>query len=407
VHESARRRLLTALLLGAGIIVLASSLRAGVASIGVLLPDIRAELGMGPASVGLLTTLPVLCFAIVGIGAGGVILRVGVHRATVLLLGAIVIGLVARAVTHSTTAFLLATTVAMAGTALGNVVLPPLAKQHFPRRVPLISALYGAALMGGASLAAATTAPLEHAFGDWRIALGIWAIPALVGMVLWLPTALHDRPARRIETTGPVDRAIPLRSLTRSRLAWAMAICFGAQSSQAYVQFGYWGEILGDQGVSQAHAGALLGIIALVGIPVALLLPTLARLTRGTVTMPIVFGAVTIIGWTGILTAPEALGDGVGWAIVLGIGGGAFPWCLAMIGVGARTRDGSAQLSAFTQGIGYAVAAATTFSAGLLREATGSWTVPLAVLMTLAVVIAVAGSVAMRSRHLEDELSVG
>ncbi len=400
VRRPQRAHLVAAAMLGVALVVLAGCLRAGVVSIGVLLPDLRTELGLGPATVGLLTTLPVLCFAVVGVGAGAVILRIGVHRATVLLLAAIAIGLALRAVSTSTTGFLAATTVAMAGAALGNVVLPPLAKKHFPHRVSLVSALYGAALMGGASVAAALTAPIAHAFDSWRVALGAWALLPMLGLVLWLPTVVGDRPA-----SAPVAHAsrLPLRAVASTRLGWTMAICFGAQSTQAYVQFGYWGDILAAEGVGAAHAGALLAVLTGVGIPATLLLPALIRATSGRVTLPIGLAALTIAGWTGLLVAPHVL-HGWAWALLLGVGGSSFTWCLAMIGLRSRTGDGSAQLSAFTQGVGYGVAALGTFGAGILREATGGWTVPVLVLVGLAGVIGTAGAVTVRSAPLEDEL---
>ena len=46
---------------------------------------------------------------------------------------------------------LIGAVVCLAGAAVGNVILPPLVKVHFPDRVPLVSSLYGAALMAGAA----------------------------------------------------------------------------------------------------------------------------------------------------------------------------------------------------------------------------------------------------------------
>lgn len=400
----------TALLLGLAILALAACLRAGVTSIGVLLPLLRADIAFDPVTVGLLTSLPVLCFAMVGLGAGRVILRLGLHRATVLLLAAIAVGLGVRALTDSVAGFLVATAVAMMGVALGNVVLPPLTRRHFPHHIPLVSALYAATLLTGATIAASTSAPIAEAFGSWRVALGGWALLAVLGLVLWLPTALREKPSTRPGTT--LDSTlrnsrfdITLGTVAQSRVGWAMALLFGAQSSQAYVQFGYWGDILTDAGVSATHAGALLGVGIAVGIPITLSLPVLIRLTGTSLVLPIGFASLTAIGWIGILADPHFL-DGWLWALCLGMGGTAFTWCLAMIGLRARTHDGSAQLSAFTQGTGYLLAAATTFSAGWLREATGSWTVPIGVLLGLTLVMAVAGAFSVRAQPLEDTLPV-
>ncbi|QYJ02740.1 MFS transporter [Nocardioides panacisoli] len=404
VRRPARTLPWTALVLGLGIVMLASSLRAGVTSIGVLLPELREGLGMDATTVSLLTSLPVWCFAVVGLGAGAVIMRLGVHRVTVLLLTAIVVGLLARAVTDSAWGFLLATTVAMFGAALGNVVLPPLTRQHFPNRVPLVSALYGGTLLTGAAVAAGTSAPIADAFDSWRVALATWSLLALVGLAVWLPTAIAERPPRHERRAARTRATISLARVARTRVAWALALLFGAQSSQAYAQFGYWSDIFSDAGVDATRAGAILGVTIAVGIPITLSLPVLMRYAGTSVAVPISFAAITAAGWLGVATAPLFLGGWL-WGLLLGTGGSAFTWCLALIGLRARTPQGSAQLSSFAQGTGYLLAATATFSVGLLHDATDTWGVPIGMLIVLTGVMAVAGSVAIRSAPIEEELA--
>lgn len=395
-----RRTALTAVAVGTAIVVLALCLRSGVSSLGVVLHRVQTDLHLSATTTGALTTLPSLCFAVVGLGAGRAILRYGVHRVAVVLLLTVAVGLVGRALTDSGAVFLVGTAVTMAGAALGNVVLPPLAKLHFPDRIALVSALYGAALMGGATLAATTTVPIADALGGWRWGLGVWAVPALVGAVLWLPTIWRERSAAPRERRA---HTVSLGELARTRTGQAMLLCFAAQSAQAYVQFGWWGEILTSAGADDAHAGALLGVLAGIGIPVTLSLPALMRLTHNSVVLPVAFAAVTVAGWVGVAAAPLALGGWL-WAVLLGIGGGAFTWTLAMIPARSRTPDGTSQLSALTQGFGYLGASAATFGAGLLHEATGSWTPAVVIMAVLALAIAVTGAVIVKSPPVEDQV---
>ena len=56
---------------------------------------------------------------------------------------------------------------------------------------------------------------------------------------------------------------------------------------------------------------------------------------------------------------------------------------LTLIGLRARTSEGTAALSGFTQSVGYLIAAVGPFAVGLLYDATGGWTVPLVVLIVL------------------------
>lgn len=384
-------------LVGAAIVLLALNLRVIVASLGAVLPAVRSELDMSSTTAGVLTTLPVLCFAVVGFGSGGIVRRRGLHHTTVALLGVLTFGLVLRTFAHGTGLFLLATAIGLAGAAVGNVILPPLAKLHFPDRVPLISALYGAALTAGATLSSATTVPLGDALGGWRPGLAAWAALAVVTALPWLTLLGHD-----VHTDPSGGDRLPLAQVVRSRLTWAMVLCFGAQSAAAYVQFGWYTEILVDGGVSQEQAGVLLGLVAGVGIPLTLALPWLMTRTGDRPILPIAFGLMSSAGWLGLLLAPA--GQPVLWSVLLGIGGAAFTWTLAMIGRRTRTPAATTALSLVTQGAGYLLAGLGPFGVGALHDATGSWTPALIALICSSAVIAIAGAVISRPGTLEDTL---
>lgn len=384
-------------IVGAAIVLLALNLRAMVASLGVVLPQVRHDLGMSPTVAGVLTTLPVLCFAVVGFTSGGLVRRLGLHKSTVLLLVVVAAGLVARALVEHPALFLAATAVSLAGAAVGNVILPPLAKVHFPDRIGLISALYGAALMGGATLASVTTVPIAEGLGGWRPALAVFAVLAAVTVLPWLTLLRHDVHA------GPNQGAhLPVRALARSPLAWAMVVCFGVQSAGAYTQFGWYPEILTDGGVGAHEAGVMLGVMSGVGIPLTLALPWLLVRTGDRPVLPVCFGLLTAAGWIGVLLAPASAP--LLWSVLLGLGGGAFTWVLAMIGKRTRTPAATTALSLATQGLGYLLAGLGPFGVGALHDATGSWTVPLIALIASTAVLTASGVVISRPRMLEDTL---
>ena len=376
--------------------LLALNLRVAVGSVGVVLDALRADLGMSLGAAGVLTTLPVLSFAFFGSGSHGVVRSIGLHRTTALLLAVTATGLALRAVVDSTAPFLLLSVVSLAGAAVGNVILPALAKVHFPDRIPLISSLYGAALMTGAALGSVVTVPMADAFGGWRFGIGAWSLLALVTLLPWLRFLGHDL------HVDPDRTRLRMGELLRSRLAWATALCFGAQSAQAYAQFGWFPAIMHDGGLSTGAAGAMQGLLSAVGIPMTLALPAMIAWAGSRPVLPWLFTVVTMAGWTGVLVAPTALPWL--WAILLGIGGCAFTWTLTMIGRRARTPDGTAALSGFAQSIGYVIAGIGPLGTGLIHDATGTFTVPVAVLLVGGLLIGVFGTVVNRAGMLEDEL---
>ncbi|WP_194846528.1 MFS transporter [Mumia zhuanghuii] len=378
------------------IILLALNLRASVGSVGVVLNPIREDLGMSATAAGVLTTLPVVCFAVVGSLANTIVRAIGLHTTAATAMAAVALGLGVRAFVDDTTVFLIASALSLAGCAIGNVILPPLVKVHFPDRIAFVSSVAGAAIVGGATLSAALTVPISEATGDWRWGLFSWALLALVTLLPWLRLLRHD-----VRTTD-APTPIVLRRLVRAPLAWVMAVLFGAQAAQAYAQFGWFPAILEDAGLSDGYAGSMLAIITGVGIPAALALPLLLARTGDRAWLPWGFAVVTVAGWLGLLWWPTQAPWL--WALLLGVGGAAFPWVLMMIAKRSRTHEGTVALSGFVQGLGYLVAALGPFGTGALHDATGGWGAPIAMLVVLATLIGVLGSYLVRPIMIEDQL---
>ena len=93
------------------------------------------------------------------------------------------------------------------------------------------------------------------------------------------------------------------------------------------------------------------------------------------------------------------------WALLVGVGCVIFPLVLTLIGLRARTPAGTAALSGSTQSAGYLLAAVGPFTVGLLYEATGGWTVPLALMIALVVPMALLAAYVGRPRFVEDQLA--
>ncbi|TSD63538.1 MFS transporter [Aeromicrobium piscarium] len=384
-------------LVGASIILLALNLRVAVGSVGVVMSSLQEDLGLSPTAAGLLTTLPMVCFAVFGLATDSIVRRIGLHRTVVLALIAITIGLALRAFADGPALFFAMSFLALSGAALGNVSLPPLVKVHFPDRIALMSALFGAALMGSGTISSLVSVPVSQGPGGWRLAVGMWAGLAAITLLPWLRLIGHD-----VKTKIGGAGGLPASAVIRSPLTWAMLLCFGAQSGGAYAQFGWFAQILADGGVDATTAGLMLSLLTAVGMPMTLALPWLIRRWGQTPLLPLCFGGVTTMGWLGVLVAPSQAP--AAWAVLLGLGGGAFTWVLAMIGYRTRTAAGTSTLSAMTQGPGYLVGAISPFFTGLLHDLTGSWNASLIMLACAGVIIAITGTYIARSGPLESRI---
>ncbi|SDD45155.1 MFS transporter [Glycomyces harbinensis] len=382
-------------MLVAGIILAAFNFRTAVTSVGAILAELRTGLGMSETVAGLLTTLPVLAFAGLGAFAPRLARRFGPRP---LLTGALLtmsLGLIARAWAPNTAVFLLCSLLALAAGAIGNVAVPVIVKRYFPHRIGVMTTAYSTTLAVGTAVAAATTAPVDHLTGDWRIALAVWALPALIAIVPWLLW----RPSAAAAAANPIGR---LRGVSRSRLAWMMLVAFGCQSAIAYILMGWTTTILADDGMDAAAAGSMLGLLTIVQIPVSVVVPILT----------VRWGPRPVFL---ILMAcyPPALAalwiDGGGpltWTamVLFGIGTSVFPLILTLFGLRARTPAGTSALSSFAQSGGYLIAGSGPLAVGWVFGLTGSWTVPFTVVGALAAVLFFAGLYVTRERFIEDEL---
>ena len=108
------------------------------------------------------------------------------------------------------------------------------------------------------------------------------------------------------------------------------------------------------------------------------------------------------IGYLGLVLAPHA--GALAWAVLVGVGTTTFPLILTLIGLRARTSEGTAALSGFTQSAGYLIAGIGPFAVGVLHDGSGGWTVPLLVLLVLLVPQLFVGLAVSRPAYIEDEL---
>ncbi|WP_232548759.1 MFS transporter [Propioniciclava soli] len=381
------------------VVAVSLNLRPGATVVGPLMAEILADLGQGSTWGGLLTAMPGLCFAAFGALAVGLAVRVGLNRA--LWLGAAVtaVGLLARAFVPDAAAFLAFTALGYAGIAVGNVLLPGFIKRRFPGHVAGMMTLYSCLLAVGATLASAAAVPLASVLpGQWRGSLAVWGGVAALAVVPMLAVALTEGSAR---VRGPRPERGP--SLVRSRRAVALGIFFGVQSMQAYTQFGWAAQMYRDGGVDAADAGLLVSLIASFGIVTGLVMATVVERVRDLRGVVVALGVLLVVGYLGILYAPTTVPWL--WAVSLGLSGAAFPMALALVTARSRDPHVTARLSAFGQSIGYALAALGPFAVGVIHGRTGSWTLPLWLLIGSAVVMVAAGLVASAPGDVDDDLS--
>jgi MFS transporter, CP family, cyanate transporter len=392
--ESGRSRLRSFLLI-LGIVLLAANLRPALTSVAPLIGQIRADTGMSNGVAGLLTTLPLLAFGLLSPVAPRVARRFGMERVLLASLFVLVAGILLRWAGAVVVLFL-GTVVLGAAIAVANVLLPSLVKREFPERAGLMTSVYSTSLGISAAFAAGVSVPLAQLAGiGWRGALAVWAVPAFLAGVAWLPQlGRSDHPA------DPSPRSSPgVRDLWRSPLAWQVTLFMGLQSLAYYVTLTWLPEILQEEGMGVARAGWMLGLSQAVAIVTMFLAPMIAGWRSSQRGVVVVAVGTSGVGVLGLLVAGSTASTL--WVVLLGLGQGAsFSLALTFFALRSPDPGHAAVLSAMAQSVGYLLAAGGPSLFGVLRDVTGTWKVPLALLLTVTVFLLIAGIGAARDAHV-------
>ncbi|EXG81137.1 CynX/NimT family MFS transporter [Cryptosporangium arvum] len=387
-----------------GIVLVAFTLRQAVAAISPILADIRVDVPISNIGVGLLGTLPPILLAVSGFITPRVARGVGLDGGIVLALLLMTLGHLVRAFAPDFATLLVGSVVALAGTGVGNVLLPPIVRRYFPDRIALLTAVYVGIVGVSTAVPAALAAPVAERIG-WRFSLGVWAATSVVALVPWLVLLARERRRRRADdlTLAPPAPARITR-LWRSRAVRSITVVFSTSTICTYAAFAWLPVILGDvAGSTPTEAGVLLAVTGLVSTPIALIGPLLVARLRNVGWLIAAGVASFVLGYLGLLLAPATLT--LLWVLLIGAGSILFPVSLVLINDRTRTHGGTVALSGFAQGVAYALGALGPLIVGLLHDVSDGWTLPLLFLLAVALVAIVPAFTLARPTFVEDELA--
>ncbi|EGT9985968.1 CynX/NimT family MFS transporter [Salmonella enterica] len=378
-------------LLIAGILMIATTLRVTFTG-APLLETIRSDYGLSTAQTGLLTTLPLLAFALVSPLAAGIARRFGMERSLFAAMLLICAGIALRSLPSAALLFA-GTAIIGCGIALGNVLLPGLIKRDFSQHVARLTGAYSLTMGAAAALGSALVVPLAlHGFG-WRGALLMLMLFPLLAFLIWLPQWRTTRSANLSSS-----RALHERGIWRSPLAWQVTLFLGLNSLIYYVIIGWLPTILISHGYSEAQAGSLHGLLQLATAAPGLAIPLILHRFNDQRWIAALVSLLCAVGAAGLWFVP---GQAIIWTLLFGFGSGATMILgLTFIGLRASSAHQAAALSGMAQSVGYLLAACGPPVMGKLHDASGSWYLPLSGVTVLAIIMAIFGLYAGRDREI-------
>ena len=379
-------------LLIAGILMIATTLRVTFTGVAPLLDAIRTDYGLTTAQTGLLTTLPLLAFALVSPLAAGIARRIGMERSLCAAMLLICAGIAVRSLPCVSLLFL-GTAIIGCGIALGNVLLPGLIKRDFSQHVARLTGAYSLTMGAAAALGSALVVPLALSGFGWHGALLMLMVFPLLALLVWLPQWRSTN-----HTNLTTSRTLHARGIWRSPLAWQVTLFLGINSLIYYVIIGWLPAILISHGYSEAQAGSLHGLLQLATAAPGLLIPLVLHRFHDQRSIAALVSLMCAAGAAGFWFMPE---QAVLWTVLFGFGSGATMILgLTFIGLRASSAHQAAALSGMAQSVGYLLAACGPPLMGRIHDAQGDWQTPLLAVAALAIVMAIFGLYAGRQKEI-------
>ncbi|MEV8524527.1 MFS transporter [Streptomyces sp. NPDC052000] len=396
---AARRALLAhPVVLLIGIVLASVNMRAALASVSPLVSEISQSFGLSSTASSLVTSVPVLFLGLGALVAPWLARRFGSEPVLLFALLLLAGGILVRVV-HSTAALYGGGVLVGTAIALLNVLMPGLIKRDFPDKAASMTSVYTGAMIAGATVVAACSVPLEKAFGgSWEASLAVWSLLAVLAAVAWLPQALiaRGRTGHEVRSAASAGSGEG-KSVWRSALAWQVTLFMGLQSLWSYVLIAWMPTIFTDHGMSRSTAGVIFAFNNLIQVAGAFGVPLLAGRMRNQRPLIVLVTSLVAAGYAGLMIAPVS-GAWL-WAAVLGVGqGGAVGLALTLIVLRSGDARTAARLSGMAQTVGYLLAAAGPLAAGAVHQATGGWTVPIALVLGVCATALTVGLFAARDR---------
>ncbi|WP_068783775.1 CynX/NimT family MFS transporter [Paenibacillus phocaensis] len=416
-------------LLVTAVLLTAAALRSPITGVGALIGEIEASTGLSHTMSGMLTTLPLVAFAVFALAAPGLSAKLGIERTLFFSMALMTGGILVRAL-PSVAALFAGTALIGIAIAVCNVLLPGLIKRDFPQQVGLMTSLFTTCLTFWAAISSGISVPLAQGPLGWRGALTLWAALTATGIFVWMPllprrsrksggnrdsmdhlaASLAAVPAEAaISATAPAGSRPPgnngqapgsQRRIWRSPVAWLVTMFMGFQSILFYVSISWLPDILQERGMSAAQAGWMLSLMQLVSMAGSFLMPLLAARSDSQKWLTAATAALCVIGFGGIWAGPVSLA--ALFILLLGIGSGStFGLAIVFFSLRSRTTEQASALSGMAQSIGYILAAFGPTLFGYLHDLSGSWDTPLAAITGVSVLTAVFGFAAGRKGYVD------
>ena len=373
-----------------GIVLIGTVLRSPFTALPTILGDIAQGLGVEVSSLGILTSLPLLMFALFSAFASRLAQKIGLEHLFTYCLLLLTVGSAIRI--FNLPLLYLGTLIIGASIAIFNVLLPSMIQANQPQKISLLTTLYVTAMGISTAIASYLSVPITQA-SSWKGLILVLSLLCLVTLLVWLPNHRHNHYLEGQQEKKSKD------NILKSKSVWAIIVFGGLQSLLFYTSMTWLPTMAISAGLSNSDAALLASIFSLISIPFSMTIPSLTtHLSDGH--RQIMLTIISIAGMIGIAMLLYPSNNFLYWLVAHLLIGTAcsalFPYLMVCFSLKTSSSEKTAQLSGLAQTGGYILAAFGPTLFGYSFDLFQSW-IP-AVLALLAVDIIMTVSLFMVDR---------
>ena len=373
-----------------GIVLIGTVLRSPFTALPTILGDIAQGLGVEVSSLGILTSLPLLMFALFSSFASRLAQKIGLEHLFTYCLLLLTVGSVIRI--FNLPLLYLGTLIIGASIAIYNVLLPSMIQANQPQKISLLTTLYVTAMGISTAIASYLSVPITQA-SSWKGLILVLSLLCLVTLLVWLPNHRHNH-----YLEGQQEKKSK-ENILKSKSVWAIIVFGGLQSLLFYTSMTWLPTMAISAGLSNSDAALLASIFSLISIPFSMTVPSLTTHLSGG-HRQIMLAVISIAGMIGIAMLLYPSVNFLYWLVAHLLIGTAcsalFPYLMVCFSLKTSSPEKTAQLSGLAQTGGYILAALGPTLFGYSFDLFQSW-IP-AVLALLAIDIIMTISLFMVDR---------
>lgn len=376
-----------------GLFMLGVCMRMPITAIPSIVKEIAASLQVPANSLGILTTIPLICFACLSTPVSAIARKMGNELTLLIGMVIMVIGSALRILNF--TSLIIGTILVGIAITCINVLLPAVITEKYPNRIGSVTGMYNVSMSLFAAIGAYTITPITT-HSNWQTAVLVITAVALVTVVIWLPNLRFNSKEEAVNENANK----PLNMWTRLN-AWWLLLFFGFQSLVFYAVVAWLPSIAMDAGLSHNNASLIAGLFQLFSIPFAFLTPLLA--SRMHKRMPLFFlaGLSPLIGSAMMLIHSSSLVYYIIVSLLLGVGcSTAFALSMTLFSLKTKTAADTRSLSGMVQTVGYLIAATGPMIVGQLNALTHNWDAGIIAIVISCIAVILFGWLSDREEYI-------